>query len=459
VFRLGYRAFRRHQGRPAGGLVLGALFAFTTAVIHSFGDFGLHIPAIAVLVTVLCAQLCALSRTGELGKTAAVPHAPDGSNEYALRLGGLAPVAGLVLALALGLALYREGPRAERAERFRLAALHLSATSGPAGRERQMAYLRTAVHTTPEHASLHVDLAEAYFDRFKERRQQLTASGRFADATQAVLAPTAPALASAPSWLVASAAREAAWKNDEQQLARTYLLPALGHSFQARDLCPLMARPQMRIAAHVARLERADPCSAYLGRAKRLRPSDPELWYFAGVQEIQDGRPDEAWQSWRRSLECSGRYLPEILDRGAKLLPPADLVNKVLPDRPDLLLAVASQLYPQPEALAQRRPFLEKALALLANRPDLMKAKDLQVKASIHRSLGQPEEALAAYREALAREPQQVGWRYEFAKLLYQQGRLQEARHELLIILGQQAGHAQARELFEAVTREMAEKK
>ena len=54
VFRFGYRAVRRFDGEPTGGLALGALFGFTTLVIHSIGDFGLHLPAIALLATVLC---------------------------------------------------------------------------------------------------------------------------------------------------------------------------------------------------------------------------------------------------------------------------------------------------------------------------------------------------------------------------------------------------------------------
>ena len=53
---------RRLEGQAAAGLVLGALFGFTTMVIHNFGDFGLHIPAIALLATVLCAQLAGLGR-------------------------------------------------------------------------------------------------------------------------------------------------------------------------------------------------------------------------------------------------------------------------------------------------------------------------------------------------------------------------------------------------------------
>jgi hypothetical protein len=45
TFRCGLRAVRRHQGRPEGGLALGALVAFAAVAIHSFTDFGMRIPA------------------------------------------------------------------------------------------------------------------------------------------------------------------------------------------------------------------------------------------------------------------------------------------------------------------------------------------------------------------------------------------------------------------------------
>ncbi len=58
VFRLSFRALAVHKGHGAGGLALGALFGFTTVVIQSFVDFGIHIPAITLLAAVLAAQLC-----------------------------------------------------------------------------------------------------------------------------------------------------------------------------------------------------------------------------------------------------------------------------------------------------------------------------------------------------------------------------------------------------------------
>src|SRR5205823_3573941 len=93
-------------------------------------------------------------------------------------------------------------------------------------------------------------------------------------------------------------------------------------------------------------LARAEPRNVYLERAKRLAPADALLWYLYGLDELVHGRSEQAWRSWRRSLELSDRHRPAILDLGARKLAPDELVRRVVPDRPDVLLAAASYLYP-----------------------------------------------------------------------------------------------------------------
>src|SRR5207302_5044625 len=113
-------------------------FGFTTVVVQSFVDFGLHIPAIALLATVVCAQLCAAGsfrgqpneggwpksaakRREEAAESSRLPHSArngmelDASKVYSLRLWGLAPVVGAVLTVLFGLLLCYEGRRTSKA--------------------------------------------------------------------------------------------------------------------------------------------------------------------------------------------------------------------------------------------------------------------------------------------------------------------------------------------------------
>lgn len=434
VLRLGYRAVRRAEGRPADGLALGAFFGFTAIAIHSVVEFGLHIPAIALLATVLGAHLCALGGgggggdgpTADRGRPTEDVEADGDAGEFVLRLGGLAPLVGAATAVALGLLLVDEGSRAVRAEPFRRSAARLRQQADPASRRRRLSDLEAAARLTPEDAQLQVSLAQAHLAIYEDGLQAIEEGGRSDDATRV-------------------------------ELEVRQRVPALGHYLQARDLCPILPEPHLGIASLHGTLGRAEPRGVYLERAKRLAPADPLLWYLYGLEELYGGRPEQAWRSWRRSLELSDRYRPNILDLGARKLAPDEILRLVIPDRPDVLMGAASYLFPDPEATEGRRPFLEKAMALLNQRPAPLTADDLHLKGQVYSALDRPAEALAAYREALAREPLQVEWRYELAELLYQQGGAEEAYRELLTVLGLRPDHGPARELREAATRRISE--
>jgi tetratricopeptide (TPR) repeat protein len=420
--------------------MLGALVAFTTAAIHSFSDFGMHIPANAAIVTVLCAQLCAGRREREVaGPETAVDFEWGNSDRYVLRLRGLAPVVGAVSAVALGLALAGEGWRAHRAQQLRLTAFDLDTSPDLAVREQKLAAFEAATHLVPGYARLQAELAHAHLTILEQRMEELTESG--------------PRTASAgPGSTMAQNERG---ETEQDRLTRRHLVPALRHFLLSRDVCPLRAAAHMDIAEHVDNFAKAEPREAYLERAKFLSPDDPELWERCGTLELMDGLPDQAWASWRRSLELSDSHLPEILDRSDKLLSPQDILHRVLPNRPDLLLKAALHLYPQPGE--ERRPFLEQALVLFGKQPNALGAADQHVLATIHRALGQPADALAAYRASLDQEPLQVTWRFELAELLYEQDRFRESFQELLKVQMLQPENEQVRVLMDAVRGKIAE--
>jgi hypothetical protein len=504
VFRLGYRALCRYEGSPLGGLLLGALFGFTTVVLHSVGDFGLHIPAVAILAAVLAAHLCALAPAQPAGAAhagraispsskldeskvqpaeqasytaastptsgsaswAPAPDAQARSAQYTFRLGGLAPLAGAVMALALGLVLYGEGRRTELAQRLRLAAFALGKDPNHIDRDRQLDYLDAAARLAPEYARLRFEMGEYHLAVFKERTRNLQRSAGVEAAVTALAAAARPvwpawaepgAFISTSGWLALAAARQLTISQEEEDLTRRHLLPGMRHYLQARDLCPLMGPAQLQIAANVAWLEQAEPRSAYLERAKLLDPADAELWYLCGVQELVDEQPARTWQSWHRSLELSDRYLPEILTASARLLGPSELLERILPEKPGMVLTAALQLYPGPESAPQRVPFLERALSQFETQPGPWRAEDLRDQAWIYWTLDQPIKALRTYEGALGRNPAQMDWRLEYARLLAQQGFLREARRELLMVL-QHREDAEARKLFDTVGRAIAEK-
>jgi O-antigen ligase/tetratricopeptide (TPR) repeat protein len=407
VYRLGYRALTLNRGRAEGGLALGALFAFTTLVLHSFGEFGAHVPAITLLAIIVCAHLCALGRSKDVD-----------TDEYRLRLGGLAPVLGAITALGLGLVICISGWKAHRIDRLQDAAFRAGDADANQLRAR-IACLAAATSLGPEDAQLHYELGFAHA-RLAELLNGGILSNRRSALEQATLA------------------------------LREYL--------HARNACPLLSGAQLGIAAYTSLLKQGDAAKDYFRRAKLLAPGQAEMWYRCGLQEFTLNYPEDAWATWRHCLELSNDYLPQILSRTSRLKTD-QLLEKVLPDNPDVLLAAALHLYPDAGAIEQRRPFLEKALRLLESKMEGLGARDLHVKAQVHRALDQPDRAVQSYRELLEREPAQASWRFEFASYLYELRKLEEARRELTVVLAQEPNHGQARGLLNTVMRELLQEK
>jgi O-antigen ligase/tetratricopeptide (TPR) repeat protein len=419
VFRLGIRSYRAWRQRPEGGLVLGALLGFTAVVVHSTVDFGLHVPAVALLGVTVAAFLCMGCKAPMQAEEKSEPEVS------AFRLGRIGSLVGAAMLVVLGGLLVRQVYREAQAERLRLRAARPEVYP-----DDRIALLEEAVAWTPDNASLQVELAEANFTSYRWR-----------GAMEQHLLKLAPDNAGTALLVAGFRPRTTVW-----------LAPALDHYIQARDACPLLPQPHLRIAALRDDLVDAEPCTHYLARAKKLRPADTEVWYIAGIEELRQGDRDEAWRSWRQALRCSRHHLHDIVARTADLLSPAELAAHVLPEDAEQLLEAALQLFPDPAAISSRRLLLDPALAILETRQD---AASWHLKGRIHHLLGEPEPALAAYRAAISREPRQTDWRYEYAELLYQQSRFDLAREQLVTVLDLNPNHYRARTLLPVVNRKL----
>ena len=397
-------------GEATGGLILGALFGFTTLVVHSFVDFGIHVPAIAALGAVVAAHIAALGekRRAPQGAEVLAPTAPH----WRARL-----VALMAAGTAVGLALLLcgEGWRMARAESLRLEAKSRGGAEG-------LRLLEAATQIAPEQAELHHEAGQAYLARYAE--EETCAGGA-----------------------------------DEQRRARTRSISGPGWPTTSR---PATSAPFRRGCScgwppTRPRLRHADPLDTYIARAKHVLPSDPELHYLAGTLELAAGQRERAVKSWQRSLQLSDAYQAAIVEQARGALTDAELIDQVLPDRPQVLFAAAAQLYPHADA-PERRPFCERALGLLKQSDRVRSAGDYHLKAVLHATLDEPDEAALAYEAALDRAPQEAGWRCEFAELLRRQGRLRDAWRQLQTLLADQPGHREGLRLFHEVARDMAEK-
>ena len=452
ALRAGYRTMWQFRDRPAGGLALGASFALATAIVHSIGDFGLHIPAIVLLGTVIVAHLVRLERSDDAGPSA---------ESWSLRWAGAAPaILGGCVAL-VGVLVAVEGWRTWQVHRLRLVGYAWLTAAEPQPHTRAAGFFVQAATLDPGKARLHWEAGQSLLESAEE---QVALWELHEDAALAVpwlvvpLAGTAPAGPGAVLGLptAGSAGAAVVWaevvEREQQRLARDWVAPGLWHVVRARDLAPTFGGTHVRLAAYRDALDRADPPERYLQRAVLLVPADPELWYLSGLLAMLRDARETACQHWKRSLELSDRFLPEILGRASAWLGPEETAVRVLPEQPAVLLRAAAVLFPRPEDAAQRQQLYNRALAEYDRRKEPLDAEGRFLQAQLLWELQRRQEAVERLEQALERRPGRVDWRLTYAQWLVALDRWQEAREEVRGILLQQPGHEPARQLWQRIS-------
>jgi tetratricopeptide (TPR) repeat protein len=457
LYRSGVREVLQGKVTRLTGLALGGLFALTTVVVHSFFDYGLHVPAVTLLAAAIAAQLTGL-RARKPSQAPSLQGYPVTDRQ--LPLGRLAPLLGVAAALAVAFVLVHEGWCADKAEQYRLAAEHCKSLPGETAQERRRTYLQAAVALAPDNALLQLELAEAYHDAFERTETVLASQAQVRRACEIAWVGSGLAMAAQPTplqlpWTLGLVLRDAAGREtDRLALGRSqelYLKPSLRYFVRARNLCPLFGHTHVRLATYAGIMARADSRELYLRRAARLLPHDERIWFVCGVRALEEGQPEQAWPCWRRCLECSPRYLKQVMAGSSQQLTPQDLVKKVLPADPLLIYQAAQLLADQPNTAATQEALLDAALQLFEQQAGTLTIVAEYARARCHQLLGHTPQALQAYKEVVERAPEKTAWRYEFIQLLLESGRVQEARRELVRLLQQEPGNRAANDLYNKV--------
>jgi O-antigen ligase/tetratricopeptide (TPR) repeat protein len=389
------RAYRRLGSRSNGSIAAGLAFALVCIAVHSFFDFGIHLPAIA-LTAAVCAAYCeAIASDAEFAPTkrtkstsgeqvdatpmadTAKPHRARAMTLVGPPAWAMAAVAGLAMVLIL-----RQYYIWDRGERYRSAAIAASRSDGP-GSPMHIALAEAAAGASPGDPELHLAMARAHFD--------------------AVVASTKP---STDPW----------YPNVPAEIVEKHVRPGLRAARTARSICPTLATSHMRFALYRNACETADPAATYLERAMKLAPCDPEAPFAAGLEAISRKQIDQAGEYWKRSLSLNGRQLERILKAAkASGLSPSQIRDRFLPDEPTVLLAAADMLYPDRREMAdERKPFLDRARRVGETMP-ASNYGTLEALARIQHEMGDTAGAQKAWRKAVDLAPDNVMLRERYA--------------------------------------------
>ena len=413
--------------RSRDPLQLGAAFGLAAVAAHSVVDFGTHVPCIALLVAVVAAH----SSWRADSSRRAVRREPPGDWEQPGPSRGTArPTLPALAVVFLALLLVWTGWRAAEVERLLDAAERFERSARPHRRERVAELLEAAARLQPDDAEVWARLSAAHFATAHER--------------------SATAFISVAGFLAAADPPDAIAGDD--------VIPALKAARTARDRCPLLPGPHLRLGAYSHRMTRSEPAAVHFRRATVGGGFDPDVWYLAGSAALARGDLDAACENWRESLRRDPRRLALIVRAASRHLGAAELRDRVLGGEPVLVVAAAEYLDAD-----GRRTFLRFAADRWRTRADgrtLPSTKDeLAAWATAHERLRELPAAVGVWKAALERFPDSERLRDRLAAALEADERYEEAVPHLERLLGRNPRDGSLRDRLDAARHALALKR
>lgn len=423
----------RRAGHVADtALAASGIFAIGSQTITAAFDFGLYAPANLMLFAILC---------GPVVRRAIAIRPPLRSFSW-LRMPEwrFAPaIASVILLFANGFC-YFDIRTAASAESARLAAtwdrpIEVLET---AEFEHAIERLTPIAESRPGDANVQLRLAELWIDLYRLRAAALLRADAPVEIGNSVLWNlTSPVVLHRQlhDFSTKPETGELESLRTEPTVTR-HLVPAYRHLQRARAACPLFPRVHLRLA-ELCGLD-ADPSQDvfHIHRACSVAPGDPDIWFHAGVLDAQAGRNVNAMNAWRHCLLLSDQYVNIVLYVAEPVLNDTQLVEWLLPPKPEMLLHLAKTRYavsnPDPHTirdrlLARAADLVHNASANPAETTPLDAPARSHLLGAIYAEQGNLSEALTHYRTAIASRPFELEWQYEFAQHLVEAGQLDEA--------------------------------
>ncbi len=442
-----WRIIQDDRDRRAVAVAVAGIFALVTQVVHSFFDFGLYIPANMLLLAAICGALT--------GRAARLAGSQLSARYLALpRRMSLATlvIAGLLVACSAG---WYETHRVAAAEN----ALKSTRFAGPSyeisdeALASALCRVTTATRKLPDNADVQLRLAELSIHRYRiaaldelKQRPNATAVAELWHRTSPLeLHGRAHYLARNNRTVDLDALRQAV-------STQGYLRDALRHLLLARRACPLFADVHLAVGELCFLV--ADPQSdqIHLQRSRQLARANPHVRFRKGLLELQAGRFELAWTDWKDCLALTPQYTDTILQLAAQRLEPAQLVEHVLPDSPEVLLNVARRHFAAPEQAAVRHAIAQRMQATVQTET-LPEADRSYYRGTALAMQGNEERACTELSRAVELRVDRTDWRYELALMLQHQRRMTDAHGQAVLCARMEPENGNYRQLLKEINR------
>jgi O-antigen ligase/tetratricopeptide (TPR) repeat protein len=386
----------RSYRRTRDPLLLGCVFGLGAVAVHSVGDFGLHVPSVAVAAAAVAA--CA-ARRQETGDRRQGTEDRGDDRVVATRSGALTGPAAYTAAGLLvfaGLLVVLADWRAYRVDRLRVAATLTARAEGA------VRYLDAAARIRPNDPDVWDELALAHLQVAEDRGQA------------AVAAVAGPAAFAHPPGVLPGADPDG------------HIAAALKAARAGRDRQPLLPGPHMQLGTFADRLARTEPAPIHFDRAKRVGGIEPDVWYVCGKGAADRGDWPAALADWRESLARSPKRLAAIARAAAGRILPGQFRAGALPDDPAVWFAATPALFPD-AADPERVKWLRAIADRWAAGPEPQTVAGFAAWATALEELGDAAGAIRVGRRAAERFPDDVPTRDRLAERLEAEELYEEA--------------------------------
>lgn len=407
---------------PIRSAALGLGFGLVAILVHSFSDFGQHLPANHCLAAVSCALLLSLARVGH-DRRSDEGARPGPLASPVLRAVPLLAVAGVWTWSLLGsVAAWRAQEHWHRAVRLEAA---LSKNDWQGTNEDYVALLReaeAAVAAEPGNIEY-----QYWLNVYRWR----------------------------------SISRITNPQTGEMLVSQKHARRIVAELNRVRALCPTFG-PAYSTIGQIEKFVLGDPSGADRIRlGYKLAPYNATACYLAGLIDALEGDYDASLEKFQRCLQSGGGSFRAMADTYLRQVNRPGLAVVLAGDDVGRLLYVADALREMPEhqelatqvreQVSKARAAAVQALKAQCDKPGVS-ASTLASVAAIWRQEKDTRAAIECYRRALALDYGQVGWRMELARLLAEAGRVSEARHEARVCLRLRPQLLSAQKLLESLS-------
>jgi tetratricopeptide (TPR) repeat protein len=401
-----------HTGKPIYSAAYGLGFGLMAILIHSFGDFGQHLPANAFLSAIFCALLIALGRREDFKNLAMKQKHPLRNKiiKTALLLG----VGGIwiwIIAVANNSRLAEKHRNHIQSIEKELAQTDWQGT--------EVAYADLLYHASAA-LSLEPGNVKNLYMLNVYRWRSINRSGNPDISKSVVPKERLPVI------------------ND-----------IVKQLHKARSLCPTYGPTYSFVGQLEKYILNQEAGANNIKKGYLLAPCDPIACFIAGYLDISEGRYEECFAKFDKAVMLDGGLFKDVVNIYVEHLSRPDKAMSLAGDDTGRLhyLTLVFEESQYKDLAKQCREKIKNSLEEMLSRSDAS-APALASLASIYKEQRNTETAIEYYQRALELDYGQVRWRIELAKLLAETKRIPEAMHQANICLRLNPNSKEARTLI-----------